>query len=58
LSPASGMTRGTKVGRGRQIDFSSSKNIVFLRYGAEQECSGYLFVLGVKSDVAKTATTP
>jgi len=52
------MTRGTKVGWGRQIDFSSSKNIVFLRYGAEHECSGYLFVLGVKSDEAKTATTP
>ena len=43
------LTRGTKVGWGRQIDFSSSKNIVFLRYGAEQECSGYLFVLGVRN---------
>ena len=41
------LTRGTKVGWGRQTDFSSSKNIVFLQYGAEQECSGYIFVLGV-----------
>jgi hypothetical protein len=36
------MTSRTKVGWGRQVAFSSSKNIVFLRYGAEQECSGYL----------------
>ena len=43
-----GMTRGTKVGWVRQIDFSSLKNIVFLQYGAEQECSGYIFVLGVR----------
>ena len=26
------------------MDSSSLKNIVFLRYGAEQECSGYIFV--------------
>ncbi len=25
------------------MDSSSLKNIVFLQYGAEQECSGYIF---------------
>jgi hypothetical protein len=52
------LTRGTKVGWGRQIDFSSSKNIVFLRYGAEQECSGYLFVLGVLPDTRDKSRSP
>jgi hypothetical protein len=42
------LMRGTKVGWVRQIDFSSLKNIVFLQYGAEQECSGYIFFPGVR----------
>ena len=38
---------GDKSRLGRQIDFSSSKNIVFFEGWAGQECPGYLFVLGV-----------